>query len=291
MTPQLPTLSPPVIVYPDSDGKPMADNTKQLDWMTLLYGNLRLHFRERAREVFVGANQLWYPVEGEPETRVAPDVYVVLGRPQGHRGSYKQWEEGGLPLTVTFEIRSPSNDYPDLIETLDFYEEYGVEEYLLYDPETNFFQVHQRQGKANLLRPVRLQSAIYTSERLGGIHFDLSGAELVVRYPDGRPFVPFEVERQRADQAERQLEQTAEQLKLTNERLEQTNERLELTSEQLEQTSERLERTNERLEQTSEQLEQTSERLDRIIELGRKARRGVATAEELAELERLENDG
>jgi Uma2 family endonuclease len=212
---------PREIVYPESDGMPMADNTKQLDWITLLYSNLRILFRDRPQDVFVGANQLWYPVEGQPEIRKAPDVYVVFGRPQQHRGSYRQWEEGGIPITVAIEIHSPGNDYTDLIDTLLFYEGYGVEEYLLYDPESGGLQVHLRQGQANQLRPIRPQPAIYTSERLG-VRFDNSGDELVVYFPDGRRFITHEA----LDGERREFEQRAREATLEAERQRQRADKL-----------------------------------------------------------------
>src|SRR5262245_17681242 len=96
------------IVYPDSDGKRMSDNTVQFRWIQTIEGNLEALFRERD-DVFVAGDNLWYPVEGEVEVRQAPDVYVVFGRPKGDRGSYKQWEENNVPLTVVFEVLSPSN--------------------------------------------------------------------------------------------------------------------------------------------------------------------------------------
>ena len=86
------------IQYPDSDGKPLAENTKQLRWIVTLFGNLSALFRS-SPTVFVAGDNLWYPVEGHPEIRVAPDVYVVFGRPKGDRGSYKQWEEDGIPCS------------------------------------------------------------------------------------------------------------------------------------------------------------------------------------------------
>src|SRR5436190_19178411 len=100
-TPALPTAR----IYPDSDGKPMADNTKQLSWIVVLYGNLCALFRE-AVDVFIAADLLWYPVEEHSEARAAPDVFVVFGRPKGHRGSYQQWLEGDIPPQVVFEILS-----------------------------------------------------------------------------------------------------------------------------------------------------------------------------------------
>ncbi len=33
------------IIYPDSDGKPMADNTKQFDWIVTIKGGLEVLFR------------------------------------------------------------------------------------------------------------------------------------------------------------------------------------------------------------------------------------------------------
>src|SRR5579872_875603 len=105
------------IVYPESDGQPMADNSRQFRWIFVLAGNLAAEYRDRV-DVFVSGNQFWYPVEGEPEIRLAPDVYVVFGRPKGDRPSYKQWEEGGIPMTVVFEVLSPSNNYMEMVNKL-----------------------------------------------------------------------------------------------------------------------------------------------------------------------------
>ena len=69
------------LVYPDSDGQPMADNTQQFRWIVLLKENLECLFAQNP-DVFVAGDLLWYPVEGHPEIRVAPDAMVVLGRPK-----------------------------------------------------------------------------------------------------------------------------------------------------------------------------------------------------------------
>lgn len=111
MVPSAATAIPSAIIYPDSDGKPMAENTKQLRWIVVLFSGLCALFREAA-DVFIGADLLWYPVEGHPEIRMAPDVLAAFGRPKGDRGSYNQWEEEDIPLTVVFEVLSPGNTYP-----------------------------------------------------------------------------------------------------------------------------------------------------------------------------------
>src|SRR5260370_39271730 len=88
-----------VIDYPESDGEPMADNSKQFVWLVVLYGNLAARYREH-EGVFVSGNQNWFPREREPELCKAPDVDGVLGRPKGHRRSWKQWLGRGGAMTV-----------------------------------------------------------------------------------------------------------------------------------------------------------------------------------------------
>jgi hypothetical protein len=51
--------------YPDSDGKPMADNTLQFDWIFKIVGELREMFA--GQNVFVAGDLLW--VSQESETR------------------------------------------------------------------------------------------------------------------------------------------------------------------------------------------------------------------------------
>jgi Uma2 family endonuclease len=125
----------PEIVYPDSDGQPMAENTLQFEWIVTIKGGLEATFRNRP-DVFVAGDLFWYPVEGNPEIRTAPNVMVVLGRPPGYRGSYKQWEEENIAPQVVFEIPSPSSRIKEMVRKLTFYKKYGVEEFYLYDPES-----------------------------------------------------------------------------------------------------------------------------------------------------------
>ncbi len=84
MVSQLP--APTQIEYPDSDGKPMSDNTKQFRWITIVKYNLDWLFTND-ENVFIAGDLLWYPVEGNAKRRVAPDVMVAFGRPKGDRGS------------------------------------------------------------------------------------------------------------------------------------------------------------------------------------------------------------
>ncbi|MGL6096185.1 MAG: Uma2 family endonuclease [Fimbriiglobus sp.] len=203
------TPTPPAVVeYPDSDGRRMADNTRQAEWIQTLYGNLGLLYAGDPN-VFVAADNLWYPVEGKPKRRAAPDVYVVFGRPKGDRGSYKQWEEAGIPLHVVFEVQSPGNRFREMLRKFRFYERYGAEEYYLIDPDRHTFAAWTRKGHRLLARRV---NGGLTSPRTGVRFAWQPGTDVAVSYPDGTPFLSF-VEigraRDRAEQQARAAEQRA----------------------------------------------------------------------------------
>ncbi|KKI98959.1 Uma2 family endonuclease [Prochlorothrix hollandica] len=203
--------SAPPIHYPDSDGQPMADNTQQFRLIVLLKENLECLFADNP-EVFVAGDLLWYPVEGKPEIRVAPDVFVVFGRPKGDRGSYRQWQEANIVPQVVFEILSPGNTLREMHRKFQFYDRYGVEEYYLYDPDRHDFTGFVRQQ--NLLQTIDAEDA-WVSPLLG-IQLDWSQATLQVFYPNGEPFlttVELKAQSQRAQQQAEQEKQRAEQEK------------------------------------------------------------------------------
>lgn len=175
------------IIYPDSDGQPIADNTKQFDWIASIKGELSMMFAENP-DVFVAGDLLWYPVEGHPEIRVAPDALVAFGRPKGYRGSYKQWEEDGIAPHVVFEVLSPGNRAGEMARKLQFYDRYGVEEYYIIDPDRADLVGYVREGTTFRLVDDMLT---WQSPRLG-IRFGLEGDEVQLFRPDGRAFVPFE---------------------------------------------------------------------------------------------------
>ncbi len=210
------------IEYPDSDGQPMAENTLQYEWIVTIQGNLDALFRDRP-DVFVAGDNLIYPVEGRPDVRMAPDVYVAFGRPKGHRGSYRVWKEEGVFPQVVFEVLSPGNRAGEMRRKRLFYRDFGAEEYYVFDPDDNTLEAWvRRDGQWAELNELDG----WASPRLG-VTFDLSGDRLVIRYPDGRPFLTMvelasdrdaameraEAEKQRADDAERRAAALAERLR------------------------------------------------------------------------------
>ena len=233
-------------VYPDSDGKPMADNTLQWDWMVKIVGELRELYA--GQEVFVAGDLLWYPVKGEPKTRLAPDALVAFGRPPGYRGSYKQWEEGGVAPQVVFEVLSPGNTHKEMAAKQKFYDRHGVEEYYVINPYRQTAHAWVRvDGVVEHVNPI----GGYVSPRLG-IRFEESG-ELKVFAPDGREFCTRE---DRIDEIQEELRKTA--LAFEDER-ERALDALRMLSEE----QERAEREHERGDQEHSRAEQEHSRAER----------------------------
>ena len=176
----------------------MADNTLQFEWIVTIKGGLDAVFRDNP-DVFVAGNLLWYPVEGDNKTRLAPDAMVAFGRPKGYRGSYMQWREGGIAPQVAFEVLSPKNRRPEMDRKRDWYFRFGVEEYYEYDPDRVRLRGWIREGgDPREILPI----SGWTSPRLG-IRFELAD-DLTIFGPDGRPFETYvEIARER-DESERQ---------------------------------------------------------------------------------------
>jgi len=213
MIQQRPSQTQTTIIYSDTDGQPMADNTRQFQWIVTIKENLDLLFADNSN-VFVAGDLLWYPIEGNNTIRRAPDVMVVFGRPKGYRGSYQQWQEDNIPPQVVFEILSPGNTIKEMAAKLQFYQWYGVEEYYLYDPEKVDFAGWQiMDGKLTIIEEIQG----WVSPRLG-VRFEMA-EELQIFTPTGERFLTFVELGQKLQQEKRRAEQAEARLKALEERL------------------------------------------------------------------------
>jgi Uma2 family endonuclease len=198
------------IIYPDRDGLPMSDNTKQFRWIVTIKENIELLYAQDPN-VFVAGDLLWYPVEGNNTIRQAPDIMVAIGRQKGDRGSYQQWKEGGIAPQVVFEILSPGNRLGEMYKKLRFYEQYGVAEYYVYDPDRMDFAGWTRNDD-------RLESIEQPTDWISpllGIRFKLEANELEIYRPDGQlfsSFIDLDLRRQAAEQRADTAEQLSEKL-------------------------------------------------------------------------------
>lgn len=211
---QLQTSLQPAIIYPDSDGQPMSDNTEQFRWIVFIQQNLESLFADDPH-VFVAGDLLWYPVEGDNKTRIAPDALVAFGRPKGYRGSYQQWQEANIAPQVVFEVLSPGNTQTEMHKKLRFYDRYGVEEYYLYNPSQNDLSGWLRQDdRLAVISPID----DWISPRLG-IRFHRVEPELQLFRPNGEPFTTLDQERQRTEQECQRAEQAEQRAARLAERL------------------------------------------------------------------------
>lgn len=202
--PQVAPLDDPE--YPSDDGNPMADTMLQYRWIVTVQGGIDALFLDRD-DVVVAGHCLWYPVEGEPATRMAPDVMVIFGRPRGDRGSYIQHREEGVPVHVVFEVLAPGNRAGAMRQKLAFYERHGAEEYDILDPDRAWHRGYRRDV-AGKLKPIRDLFG-WTSPRLG-IRFEMTWRrknELRIVAPDGRPFEHHVDLARKLEAAERRVEQ------------------------------------------------------------------------------------
>ena len=126
------------IEYPSSDGEPMAENKWQYVAMTDTVSVLENHFLDRP-DVYVGGDMLMYYRMNDNQTRVAPDVFVVIGATGKHyRDSWIVWREGKAPDFV-MEVASPSTWRRDAGEKREIYAGMEVTEYWRYDPTGEHF--------------------------------------------------------------------------------------------------------------------------------------------------------
>jgi len=131
-----PTTKQTVTIYPESDGKPMAETDVHRNLLADLIFTLDNYFQMQL-DVYVSGNLLIYYVEGNPAKCFAPDVFVVRGVPKRQRRTYKLWEEGVAPQII-IELTSRKTWREDLQIKWRLYEELGVQEYFIFDPEYDY---------------------------------------------------------------------------------------------------------------------------------------------------------
>ena len=143
------------VLYPCSDGQPMAETETHGACMMYVTYALRRWFDRRGRaDVYVGSNNFLYYERGNPRAVVSPDVYVVVGAPAHLRDTYLLWNEPKGPDFV-LEVTSASTRRDDERRKRDVYAALGVSEYFLYDPRAEYltpplqgYRLHEGEYRA-----------------------------------------------------------------------------------------------------------------------------------------------
>ena len=150
-----PGLPHDALLYPCSDGQPMAETPVHGDCMMYVTSALRWWFEKHGPEdVYVGMNNFLYYERGNPRAVVSTDVYVVVGAPAGLRDTYLLWNEPKGPDFV-LEVTSKSTRSTDEQRKREVYASLGVSEYFLYDPRAEYlapplqgFRLHEGEYRA-----------------------------------------------------------------------------------------------------------------------------------------------
>lgn len=121
------------IIYPISDGAPMAESDPARDYLIYCVEALDIYFQNR-EDVYVSGNLFIYYKKGVPSAVVAPDVFVVFGVMKKKRLSYKVWEEEDKVPNFVLEITSATTQENDEEEKPRKYAQLGIQEYFQYDP-------------------------------------------------------------------------------------------------------------------------------------------------------------
>lgn len=215
-----------VIYYPETDGKPMGETDWHIHLILRLLSTLETHFHNSS-DTKVIADMMFYYEEGNPRRCISPDVMVIKGVSKHLRRVFKLWEEK-VP-EVVFEISSRETWRDDLQKKYTLYENLGVKEYYVFDPE-----------------------------------YDYLPEPLLAYHLKGNSFKQIKVKKGRVFSPSLNLEivDTGETLRLFNP---ETNSFL-LTSQELVQSNEELVQSNEELAQSNEMLAKRLSQADQEVE-------------------------
>ncbi len=235
------TTQPAQIIYPSSDGEPVAETYDHLYVLLCTLEVLRQYLK--GQQATVLGNQFLYYAQGFPRLRVAPDVMVIFDVEPGGRDNYKLWEEGQAPKVI-FEMTSRSTKDQDLGFKKGLYEQLEVQEYWLFDPRGEWvegqLQGYQLQGETYIPIVDRRSNVLKLRLEIEGklIVFYREDTSEKLLLPDELADT-LEVETQRRIEAEQQIEQERQRAEQERQRAEQERQRAEQERQRAEQERQR----------------------------------------------------
>ena len=123
-------------LYPESDGKPMAETDMHAMAIIDLRHRFDSFFADNP-DTYVSGSLMMYDVEGPGRTAVSPDILVSFGIGKKLRRTYKVWEEGKPPDFV-MEFSSKGTFQNDLGHKKAHYASMGIPEYFLCDIDRRY---------------------------------------------------------------------------------------------------------------------------------------------------------
>ncbi|MXY28288.1 Uma2 family endonuclease [Candidatus Poribacteria bacterium] len=123
-------------LYPESDGKPMAETDMHAVAIIDLRQRFDGFFADNP-DTYVSGTLMMYDIEGPGRTAVSPDILVSFGIGKKLRRTYKAWEEGKPPDFV-MEFSSKGTFQNDLGHKKAHYASIGIPEYFLCDIDRRY---------------------------------------------------------------------------------------------------------------------------------------------------------
>lgn len=251
MTSLVPAPQKTEVVYPSSDGEPLAETSIHVDVIINAVVALRAYLA--GQQAIVLTNQFLYYAEGFPKLRVAPDIMVVFNVAPGPRDNYKTWEEGQTPIVI-FEITSASTRDQDETFKKTLYEQMEVQEYWQFDPKGEWIPEKLRgyrlQGESYLPitdnRSTVLQLRLAVDDQRIAFYREDTGEKLPA--PD-ELITALQQETLARQAAETQLEQERQRAEQERQRAEQERQRAEQERQRAEQAAAEAVRLRKQLRQ------------------------------------------
>jgi Uma2 family endonuclease len=130
-----------------------------------IVGSTYFFLRQNATsgEVIVSPMDVYLDID----TVVQPDVFWVSGENSLCKLNDDGYWHGASDLVI--EVLSPSTALRDRKAKFSLYEQYGVREYWLADPDAKFLEVYVRDGSRFVRLGVFAQDDTFTSAALGGV--------------------------------------------------------------------------------------------------------------------------
>jgi Uma2 family endonuclease len=202
------------VVYPEADGKPMAETEQHRIVMVDTIEVIGDHYADNPR-VHVGGNLMMFYEQGNPRKHVSPDVFVSKKSRRGKlpkRRLWLIWEEGAAPDLV-MEITSKKTRKEDQVTKLALYRDVlQVKEYFLFDPYEEYLKPSM-QGfrlQGGLYVPIKLVKGRLPSKVLG-LHLERDGEDLRLYDPKTKRRLLTRKEKVLQAEARAQQEATARQ--------------------------------------------------------------------------------
>jgi len=167
--------------FPESDGKPMAENDRHRKQMIALLNALEFLFIDDPWTYVTGNILVHFRDDIGEWKSLAPDIMVVKGVKKKDRTSYVIDDEGMAPDLI-IELVSPSTKVEDFGNKRVVYASWGVQEYFLFDPTGELSSAP--------LRGYRLEGNEYMPLMGARLHSEVLGLDLVVEKGKLRLFNP-----------------------------------------------------------------------------------------------------